>query len=434
MRRNKRLASMVAASALVATTVAMPVMAADGGEVDVDVTTRNAVIRVEVPTTLAIAVNQFEKGDSGSQIYSAPFGITNKSEIPVKLHVTSKATLDAADPINLVSSKDAAEQSTVESGEAWLAVAAMTEAGKYIEDGKTLKDLNEANDNVTTFVQGTETEKSTATAEQTFYLASDANPTVTYTKLAPTDADEVKEAQKISYAQFYEATAIATQPTSDDELQEAVDGANIYEIDSSDAVKFIEKGTAGVKFTAGATYYTVTATTTASKDLAAGKIYVYGEAGAAAQGGAAGFRYIGKLSEGKETWTNAEISNVNIKYDITGVTTTNYDEIKDECTYGLYAEGAKVSVDANGMITMSGLTAEQNYKSGTITLSTGTYNVTGSPVTWIGDGTTWSRTEGGTLQIQLGSKWVDALKGESATFTLTLSDGQTITAPIRIPA
>ena len=168
--------------------------------------------------------------------------------------------------------------------------------------------------------------------------------------------------------------------------------------------------------------------------MAAGKIYVYGEAGAAAQGGAAGFRYIGKLSEGKETWTNAEISNVNIKYDITGVTTTNYDEIKDECTYGLYAEGAKVSVDANGMITMSGLTAEQNYKSGTITLSTGTYNVTGSPVTWIGDGTTWSRTEGGTLQIQLGSKWVDALKGESATFTLTLSDGQTITAPIRIPA
>ena len=167
-------------------------------------------------------------------------------EIPVKLHVTSKATLDAADPINLVSSKDAAEQSTVESGEAWLAVAAMTEAGKYIEDGKTLKDLNEANDNVTTFVQGTETEKSTATAEQTFYLASDANPTVTYTKLAPTDADEVKEAQKISYAQFYEATAIATQPTSDDELQEAVDGANIYEIDSSDAVKFIEKGTAEI--------------------------------------------------------------------------------------------------------------------------------------------------------------------------------------------
>lgn len=332
-------------------------LTADGGEVDVDVTTRNAVIRVEVPTTLAIAVNQFEKGDSGSQIYSAPFGITNKSEIPVKLHVTSKATLDATDPINLVSSKDAAEQSTVESGEAWLAVAAMTESGKYIEDGKTLKDLNESNDNVTTFVQGTETEKSTATAEQTFYLASDANPTVTYTKLAPTDADEVKEAQKISYAQFYEATAIATQPTGDDELQEAVDGANIYEIDGSGAVKFIEKGTAGVKFTTGATYYTVAATTTASKDLAAGKIYVYGEAGAAAQGGEAGFRYIGKLSEGKETWTNAEISNVNIKYDITGVTTTNYDEIKDECTYGLYQESSYLSATtmtaASNKVTLS---------------------------------------------------------------------------------
>lgn len=56
--RNKKLLSTVVASALVATIMAVPVMADDGGSVDVDVTTKNAVIRVEVPTTLAVAINQ----------------------------------------------------------------------------------------------------------------------------------------------------------------------------------------------------------------------------------------------------------------------------------------------------------------------------------------------------------------------------------------
>lgn len=78
--KAKRFLSTVVAGALVAAQMAMPVMAADGGEVEVDVTTRTAVIRVEVPTTLAIAVNQFEKGDTGSQVYSEAFDITNKSE------------------------------------------------------------------------------------------------------------------------------------------------------------------------------------------------------------------------------------------------------------------------------------------------------------------------------------------------------------------
>lgn len=58
--RNKKLVSTVVASALVATTMAMPVMAADGGKVEVDVTTKDAIIRVAVPTALAVAVDQFE--------------------------------------------------------------------------------------------------------------------------------------------------------------------------------------------------------------------------------------------------------------------------------------------------------------------------------------------------------------------------------------
>ena len=87
--RNKKLLSTVVATAMIAT-MAMPVMAADGGQVDVDVDTKTAVIRVQVPTSLAVAVNQFEKEDKGSQIYSEPFPITNMSEIPVELTVDSE--------------------------------------------------------------------------------------------------------------------------------------------------------------------------------------------------------------------------------------------------------------------------------------------------------------------------------------------------------
>lgn len=55
--RNKKILSTVVASALAATTMAVPVMAADGGNIDVPVTTKTAVIRVQVPTKMDISVN-----------------------------------------------------------------------------------------------------------------------------------------------------------------------------------------------------------------------------------------------------------------------------------------------------------------------------------------------------------------------------------------
>ncbi|MCI8597623.1 MAG: hypothetical protein HFJ10_04160 [Lachnospiraceae bacterium] len=416
----KRILSTVVASALVAAQMAMPVMAADGGEVDVDVTTKTAVIRVQVPTTLAIAVNQFEKGDTGSQIYSGTFDITNKSEIPVKVSVTSKATLASTDPITLVPSKDAAEKSSEE--EAWLAVAAQTSDGKYTEEaGKGVEILTEADDNVTTFVQGSDAAKSEATAAQTFYLAAETTPSVTYNKVAPTDADEVAEAQKISYAQFYELTSIATQPTDDATLQAEVDKADIYAIDGSDAVTFIEKGTANATFASGSTYYTAATAPTLSKDLAASKVYVYGEAG---DGGKTGFRYVGKLSEAKETWTATDISNVNIKYDITGVTATKYAEAEKNCNYGLYAEGPQVTITSGGVITISGLTEETNPTDMNlidVEDNNKAYNLTSQSSTWTATG---SAAEG-TIIVKLGKAWF-GLAGKQVKIELDLKDGSKI--------
>ena len=89
--------------------------------------------------------------------------------------------------------------------------------------GKDVKDLTEANANVATFAQGTEAAKSTAKAEQTFYLAAETTPTVTYTKVAPTDADELAAAKKISYAKFYELTEMTLTASSEqDELDAAI--------------------------------------------------------------------------------------------------------------------------------------------------------------------------------------------------------------------
>nr|WP_305182385.1 hypothetical protein [uncultured Schaedlerella sp.] len=55
-------------------------------------------------------------------------------------------------------------------------------------------------------------------------------------------------------------------------------------------------------------------------------------------GEAAGFTYVGKLSNNKDTWTKDDISKINIAYNITGVTGTKFNEVKTDCTYGLYKE------------------------------------------------------------------------------------------------
>lgn len=344
--RNKKLLSTVVASALVATTMAVPVMAADGGEVDVNVDTRTAVIRVEVPTSLEVAVNQFEKGDTGSQIYSEPFGIKNKSEIPVKVSVGSTASLASTNPITLVATKAAAGSSTAEGGEAWLAIAAQTSTGKYIETGD-IKDLTETDRNVTTFAAKSD-DATKAVADQMFYLSAVANPTVTYTKLAPTTEEAVKTAQNTSYAQIHQIEAISFSDATDQagsqtELDAKIAAGNVYKIvtaGSTDTITLIEKGKSETydETATGVVYYEdkgVVLRTAIAKD----KVYVYGEAG---DGGSTAFRYIGKLGEGKETWTKDDISAIQIKYDIAGVTATRYAEVssstENPLINGLYKE------------------------------------------------------------------------------------------------
>ncbi len=430
--RNKKLVSTVVASALVATTMAMPVMAADGGKVEVDVTTKDAIIRVAVPTALAVAVDQFEKVDAGSQIYSEDFTIENKSDVPVKVDVTSKATIASVNP---VTSTSAAKRSTGD--DAWLAVAAETADDTY---GTGIAALTDASANVTTFKKETATE---AKAAQTFYLNKGATSgNEVYNLLDVKNAATLEAAKQISYARIYELTTEtisgADLTAQNAALQALVDQKDVYEATSSTAttLTLIGKGSTGVTYNSSSTYYTAgTAVATLPDTFATAAKYVYAEYSVA--GDKTAFRYIGKLSDGKTTWSDTDISDIEIKYDIVGVTGSNYPQFATDCNYGLYKKEKiepQISVSDAGLITVSGLTAEKNYKSMSISVAGETYDIGQSPVTWSNDG--WDKNEGGTIIGQLGSGWMGLLKGKTTplpTLNLTLSDDTTMAYQFTIP-
>ncbi len=421
--RNKRFLSTVAATALVATTMAMPVMAADGGKVDVTVSTKDAIIRVCVPTTLAVAVDQFEKGDAGSQIYSENFTIENKSDVPVEVDVTSTATIASIVP---VASTSAAKYST--GNDAWLAVTAETADDTY---GAGIDKLTDASANVTTFTKESDTQ---AKAVQTFYLDKGSGGNATYNYLDLADADKTAEAQKLSYANFYELDTATLASNDDAGLKAALAGSDIYEYISGTTLTLLEKGKEDASYDGTHKYYTLGAKTE-RLDLTQGKKYVYAESSAA--GGKTAFRYIGKLSDGKSTWTKDDISKIEIKYDIIGVTGSNYPLLAAACDYGLYKKEKltpQVSINDTGLISFTGLTAEKNYKSMSIITDGQTYDINVAPVTW--DTTNWSEAEGGNCSCQLGEQWMNSMKGVTTplpVLEVTLSDDSKITYQFVIP-
>lgn len=438
--RNKKMLSAMMAGALAVTTMAVPVMATatDGGQVDVDVTTKTGVLRVSVPTTLAIAVDQFEITQAGAQIASGEFDITNLSEMAVKVAVTSTVELAATNPITLVATKEAAANS--EGNEAWLAVAAKTGANSYdvastADKTEAYYDLTEANANVATFASDTKK------AEQTFYLEK-ATGTVAYKYAKPDTNGKVKDA----YAKFYElndVTINADSSTETTQLQTAVNANDVYVVDDTTSdpavdgktmtkiAKGTDLATATPAITWAATNKYYTAADSASTTLASGKVYVYSAMGTAGTDGSAGFTYVGKLSNAKDTWTKDDIKKVSIAYTITGVTASKYDEVKDDCTYGLYSEpreAARITIDTDGTITMK-VTAE-DYKGLVVNDGEADYEMNSTRGTWV----TWDE-EGDTQVFKLGDAWVEHLRGKTATAILTLQDDTEIESePVEFPA
>lgn len=93
--------------------------------------------------------------------------------------------------------------------------------------------------------------------------------------------------------------------------------------------------------------------------------------------------------------------------------------------------GPSMTISKTGLITITGLTADINYRN-RLTLTYGgqtTNNLDDDlDLTWYGVGNEWTSAKGGTLKIQLGPSWMNAVKGKSVTATVKLTNGQMISA------
>lgn len=430
--RNKKLLSTVVASALVATTMAMPVMAADGGSVKVEFTTKTPVIRVSAPTSIVAAVDPLEMNTPGTQIHSGNFALTNKSEVAVGIDVKSVAKLGT--DVTLVDTKTGAADS--KGTDVWLAVAAQTSSGKYIEDAtKTAGDLTETDGNVVTFKTVTGDSGAESSASQTFYLNKAASSTATHTVIAPVAANAAsgKDAEgykkSLTYAQVHEIEEDTTI-TDTAKLLAKLQTMDVYEgSDASPAdgstLTLFPAGKTDATFTTGKHYFTVKNANQLTS-ITDGKVYVYGEGGT---GGSTAFRYIGKLGSGKTSWSDTDVDEIQITYSIYGLTDDQYTEADVTSSYGLYTPvtGPQVTISQTGLITMKSVTPSV-FKSLVVNDGAQNYEMNSTRGSW----KTWSE-DVDTQEFQLNDAWVAHLSGKTATVTLTLKDDKTYTASVTVP-
>lgn len=436
MKRSKKAVSAAALSAILAAQAVMSVAAA-GGSIDVDMSTKSPILRVEVPTKMAVSVNEFEMGDAGSQITSAAFTMKNLSEIPVTVKVSSEATVDAATA--LVSTKQAAVDSTDATKPAmWLAaVAAVADNSGTLEyatgTDKTVAGLAGTEANISAFgTKDATTNKSTV--NQTFYLQ--AATTATYKGITGNEVDAA--ATDIGGADFYELTGVT--PATDDaagatklaETQDIYIGT-VPTSGAPAALKKVAKGgtVASGDWTASTTKaYTIADAPTASDSLNNTKLYLYIDSATTALGDAAAFRYIGALSGAKSGWSTTDLSAIAITYDITAISAAAYTDVAKAdgsgLTYGYKAEeAARITVDATGLMTLNGVN-NTNWKGGVVVLNGTEYAIGGGSGSWV-DATSDPAT------FQFAPAWVTNIKGKQITVKVTLQDNSVIEETITVP-
>ncbi len=144
--------------------------------------------------------------------------------------------------------------------------------------------------------------------------------------------------------------------------------------------------------------------------------------------GVTGFTFDGAMN------SNADWTKVSGKIEITPTytveTTDNTVTVLDGT--GAMAElGPQVSVSSTGLVTMTGLTADANFKALRIENAGGVFDADASPVTW--NTANYSAETGGTVTCQLGDGWLGTLRGISGKAHLDLTDGTTVTTVITIP-
>lgn len=355
MKRKKMLSTAVAGM-LVAAQVVMPAAAADhNGQLTTDIVTKEAVVRVQVPTKLVVSVDEFQLEGDGSQIGSTAFTIENYSSMAVKVETKSTVTMGADASLVAAKTDVTPDAGDATKGKAWLAVAAQTAQDSYGVADDAMGDLDNDDKNVTVFPVTAGSASGNVT--QTFYLEKGTGD-VTYTGIAAggtagTSGSAIVKSWPAPYSQYYEVSADNTI-TSDATLETALKTKKVYAMTTADvtaatdeekavslAVTEVTDKSQFATLGNSVTYYSYTITGTTPVDLTSvtapgeAKFYVY--ASHETVGEKTGFRYIGQLSEGKQGgWTKADFSSLVIDYAITGIPKSDFEEAKADCTYGLY--------------------------------------------------------------------------------------------------
>ncbi len=426
----KKLTTATVASAIIAAQAVMQVAAA-GGTIDAEMSTKIPVLRVAVPTKMAVSVNEFQMGDAGSQVYSDEFTMKNLSEIPVNVKVTSTASLGAG--VTLVGTRAEAEASTDATSPAmWLsAVAAVAKTGTTLEytteSDKTVGALAGTEDNATAFTTG----DSGSTAVQNFYLKQAT--AATYKGSIGNETSDIG-----SGADYYKLTLAS--PASDDDAGVAALAAtkDIY-IAKAGAIAAntpqelikVEKGTAAADITANWTASTSKAYeleteptdyATVKADSANSYLYI-DTATAPTSGDVAAFRYAGALSSAKSGWSSTDdLKGIEIVYDITGISGPAYDDIAGSdgsgLTYGYKAgdaaEESPITLNSAGLMTITGFVLD-DFESASITVSgetrsyainsqAGKWDVTKDPVEYQFNETFVNLFKGKTVSIIINQK------------------------------
>ena len=441
--RSKKVLSAAVVSAILAAQTLMPVAAA-GGEITANMSTMSPVLRVQVPTKMAVAVNEFEKGDTGSQVSSDEFTMKNLSEVPVNVKVTSEAEVGAA--IELVSTKEAAKASTAKDKPAmWLAAAAAVKDNsgtlEYLATGTDKKAgaLTGKEDNATAFGKKDATNKSKAV--QNFYLKEAT--AIVYKGVTGKDAKkDVEDASKnIGLgADYYKLTEIqkgGASITAQADATAAAASQDIYIVASAPAdgtpaaITKVEKGGTAPSSGIGKVYSIESTPVADVSAVTDSDLFLYiDSATAPAAGDEAAFRYVGALSQAKSGWSSTDdLKGIKIKYDISAISETAYKAVaKDDgsgLTYGYKAESSKISITSTGEMTVQGLSGTV-YKSGSLTLAGTEYPLDSKAGNW------QSTTEPAVWKFS--STWTNNIKGKEVTVKIVLQDNTTIEETLTVPA
>jgi hypothetical protein len=151
-------------------------------------------------------------------------------------------------------------------------------------------------------------------------------------------------------------------------------------------------------------------------------------------GGVTGFTIVGYMNKNAD-WTTAEATAIQI------TPTYEVDDIDETETYiaGTQLQivaGPSITMSSTGLITVSGLTHDINFVSGEelfITPSGGDpANVNNDPQgSW--DVSNWSAENGGTALRQVGTAWMNSIRGQTVTVTAKFNNGTQKSITVSVP-